>query len=317
MENNRFDVIVLGGGPAGLTSAIYLSRARLRTLVLNIGTAGGQMVLTHEVVNYPGVESTSGYALANTMKKQAKSFGAVLKNIASIQQLKLDRDLKQVISSDGTIYESDAVILATGGRSRELGVEGERQFKGKGISYCATCDGEFFTDKEIIVIGGGNSALEEAVSLTKYASHITIVHQFDYFQAFEYAVEEAKQNAKISFKLSSVISQFKGGDSFEGALIKDVNTGEETFLPASGAFIFIGYQPNTEILKDVVTLNKWGEIVVDRDMKTSLEGVYAAGDAIAKRYRQITTSVGEATVAALSTAGWLHEQRRKKVSVVS
>lgn len=138
MENNRFDVIVLGGGPAGLTSAIYLSRARLRTLVLNIGTAGGQMVLTHEVANYPGVESTSGYALANTMKKQAKSFGAVLKNIASIQQLNLDRDLKQVISSDGTIYESDAVILATGGRSRELGVEGERQFKGKGISYCAS-----------------------------------------------------------------------------------------------------------------------------------------------------------------------------------
>ena len=315
MENNRFDVIVLGGGPAGLTAAIYLSRARLRTLVLNIGTAGGQMVLTHEVANYPGVESVSGYTLSNTMKKQAKSFGSVIKNIASIQQLTLNGDVKQVVTGDGTVYESDAVILATGGRSRELGVEGERQFKGKGISYCATCDGEFFTDKEIIVIGGGNSALEEAVSLTKYASHITIVHQFDYFQAFEYAIEEAKQNTKISFKLNSVISKFQGGESFDGAYIKDVNTGEESFIKSSGAFIFIGYQPNTEVLKGIVELNKWGEIVVDSEMKTSLDGVFAAGDAIAKRYRQITTSVGEATVAALATAGWLHEQRRKKVSL--
>ncbi|MBE0666158.1 MAG: FAD-dependent oxidoreductase, partial [Bacteroidales bacterium] len=201
-NNNHFDVIVLGGGPAGLTAAIYLSRARVKTLVLTEGTPGGQMILTHEIANYPGIEKINGYMLGTVMKKQATSFGAVVKSNTLISALSLDTPVKSVTTDEGHVYSADAVILATGGRSRTLGVVGEDTFKGRGISYCATCDGDFFTDKEIVVVGGGNSALEEAVSLTKYASKVTIVHQFDNFQAFNYAVDEAQANPKISFVMS-------------------------------------------------------------------------------------------------------------------
>ena len=168
--NNHYDAIVLGAGPAGLTAGIYLSRAKLKTLILDEGTVGGQMVLTHEIANYPGVESISGYQLANIMKKQAKSFGCVIKSNISVQRIELEGEVKSISLSDGNSYTSNSIILTPGGRSRTLGVPGEDNFKGKGISYCATCDGDFFTDKEIVVVGGGNSALEEAVSLTKYAS---------------------------------------------------------------------------------------------------------------------------------------------------
>ena len=197
--NNNYDAIVIGAGPSGLTAGIYLSRAKLKTLIIDEGIAGGQMVLTHEIANYPGVESISGYQLANIMRKQAVSFGCEIKTNISIQRVELNEELKSVLLSDGNFYTSHSVILTPGGRSRTLGVTGEDNFKGKGISYCATCDGDFFTGKEIVVVGGGNSALEEAVSLTKYATKVTIVHQFDHFQAFEHAVEEAQNNQKDPF----------------------------------------------------------------------------------------------------------------------
>jgi len=176
---------VIGAGPAGLTAGIYLSRARVKTLILSEGTVGGQMILTHEIANYPGVESTSGYQLSIIMRNQAKKFGCDIKSNIQVKSLLLEGDHKEVVLSDGSRYSADAIILSPGGRSRTLGVQGEDKLKGKGISYCATCDGDFFTNKEIIVVGGGNSALEEAVSLTKYASKVTLVHQFDHFQAFE------------------------------------------------------------------------------------------------------------------------------------
>ena len=202
-NNNHYDAIVIGAGPAGLTAGIYLSRARVKTLIINEGVAGGQMILTHEIANYPGVESISGYQLSNIMKKQAQSFGCDIMTNVSVSNLSLDGELKTLELTDGATFTSYAIILAPGGRSRTLGVTGEDDFKGRGISYCATCDGDFFTDKEIIVVGGGNSALEEAVSLTKYASKVTIVHQFDHFQAFEHAVEEAESNPKINFIMES------------------------------------------------------------------------------------------------------------------
>ena len=177
--HNHYDAIVIGAGPAGLTAGIYLSRARLKTLILNEGAVGGQMVLTHEIANYPGVESISGYQLANIMKKQAKSFGCDLKSNISIEEMDLEGESKSIRLTDGAIYKAHSILLTPGGRSRSLGVPGENQYKGKGVSYCATCDGDFFTNKEIVVVGGGNSALEEAVSLTKYASKVTIVHQFE------------------------------------------------------------------------------------------------------------------------------------------
>lgn len=309
---NHFDTIVIGGGPAGLTAVIYLSRAKLRTLILNEGPAGGQMVLTHEIANYPGVESISGYQLASIMKKQAKAFGCAIRSNILISDVELKGETKRVTLSDGGSYTSDSVIIATGGRSRTLGVPGEDTFKGKGISYCATCDGDFFTDKEIIVLGGGNSALEEAVSLTKYATKVSIVHQFDHFQAFEHAVEEARNNPKIDFVLESSITAFYGDEKLESVDIKNLKTGKITRFKTDGVFIFIGYMPNTEFIAGKVALNQWGEIVVNPDLSTNIEGVYAAGDSIAKRFRQVATAVGDGTIAALSVSAYLHELKTKK-----
>jgi thioredoxin reductase (NADPH) len=315
-DNNHYDAIVIGAGPAGLTAGIYLSRGRLRTLIVNEGVAGGQMVLTHEIANYPGVESISGYQLSNIMKKQAKSFSCDIKTNVTISNLNLDGEIKQVTLNDGTIFTSNAVILAPGGRSRTLGVPGEDKFKGRGISYCATCDGDFFTDKEIIVVGGGNSALEEAVSLTKYASKVTVVHQFDHFQAFEHAIEEAENNKKISFIMGSAITAFYGDEKLESVDIRNIVSGEIINFKTDGAFIFIGYTPNTEFLKGKTDLNQWGEIIVKSDMSTNIEGVYAAGDSTVKRFRQITTAVADGTIAALAASQYLNELKIKQKQLI-
>ncbi len=310
-QNTAYDAIVIGGGPAGLTAGIYLSRARLKTLILNEGTAGGQMVLTHEIANYPGVESISGFQLSNIMKKQAKNFGCDIRSNITISGMQVIGKVKSFSLDDGSTFTAGAVILATGGRSRTLGVPGENRFKGRGISYCATCDGDFFTDKEIVVVGGGNSALEEAVSLTKYASKVTIVHQFDHFQAFEHAVQEAKNHPKIHFMMESAITAFHGEDKLESLDIQNLKTGETSLFRTDGVFIFIGYVPNTETLEGLVELNQWGEIIVKTDMSTNIEGVYAAGDSTVKRFRQVTTAVADGTIAALAASNYLHEQKTK------
>jgi thioredoxin reductase (NADPH) len=315
--NNHYDAIILGAGPAGLTAGIYLSRAKLKTMILDEGTVGGQMVLTHEIANYPGVESISGYQLANVMKKQAKNFGCDIKSNVSVERIELNGEVKSISLSDGKSYTSNTIILTPGGRSRTLGVPGEDMFKGKGISYCATCDGDFFAGKEIFVAGGGNSALEEAVSLTKYASKVTIVHQFNRFQAFEHAVEEARNNPKIDFIMESAITAFYGNDNLQSVDIKNLKTGSVNNFKTDGTFIFIGYVPNTEFLKEKIDLNKWGEIVVKSDMSTSIEGVYAAGDSTAKRYRQVTTAVGDGTIAALAASSYLSELKAKQKQLIT
>lgn len=314
--NYHYDTIVIGGGPAGLTAGIYLSRAKLKTLIINEGTIGGQMILTHEIANYPGVEDISGYQLANIMKKQAKTFGCDIKSNIAIKELLLNESIKKVILADGAIYTSDSIILAPGGRPRTLNVPGEDVFKGKGISYCATCDGDFFTNKEIVVIGGGNSALEEAVSLTKYASKVTIIHQFDHFQAFDYAIEEVKNHPKINIILESVITAFQGQEMLESVIIKNLKTEEISNFKTDGAFIFIGYIPNTEFLKQKIQLNEWGEIVVKSDMSTNIKGVYAAGDCITKKFRQVTTAVADGTIAALAASNYVHEMKSKQKKLI-
>lgn len=311
-QSNHYDAIVIGGGPAGLTAGIYLSRARVKTLILSEGTVGGQMVLTHEIANYPGVESINGYMLGNIMKNQAQRFGCDIKSNIGIERMDLNGEQKQVVLSNGTIYSANALVLTPGGRSRTLGVPGEDDYKGKGISYCATCDGDFFTDKEIVVVGGGNSALEEAVSLTKYATKVAIVHQFDHFQAFEHAVEEARANPRINFVMESKVTAFHGGENLEAVDITDLRTGKVERFKTDGVFVFIGYVPNTEFLKGEMNLNQWGEIVVSSDMETSIPGVFAAGDAIAKRYRQVTTAVGDGTVAALAASNYIHQLKMKE-----
>jgi thioredoxin reductase (NADPH) len=310
----HYDAIVIGGGPAGLTAGIYLSRARVRTLIINEGPAGGQMVLTHEIANYPGVESISGYQLANIMRKQAKTFGCDIRSNISITQYDLQGELKSIHTEDGKIYTANAIILSPGGRSRTLNVPGEAQFKGRGISYCATCDGDFFTGKEIVVVGGGNSALEEAVSLTKYATKVTIVHQFDHFQAFEHAIAEAKSNPKINFMMQSAITAFHGNEKLVSIDIKNLLTNEVMQFNTDGVFIFIGYVPNTEFLDHAVETNQWGEIKVTNDMSTNIAGVFAAGDSIAKRYRQVTTAVSDGTIAALAASDYLHKLKNKQLT---
>lgn len=300
-----YDVMILGAGAAGLTAGIYTSRAKLKTLILNEGAVGGQMVLTNEIANYPGVEVTKGFALANTMKKQAKDFGCIIKSNLKIKNYSLNGDVKSVETDDGRVFSAKSVILAPGGRPRNLNIPGEDTFKGSGISYCATCDGDFFTGKEVVVVGGGNSALEEAVTLTKFASKVTIVHQFDHFQAFEHAIQEAKNHPKINFVMESELREFVGNGTLQSVTIEHLPTGKRTQLSTDGVFIFIGYLPNTESLKDVVTLNERNEIVVDTNMKTNISGVFAAGDCINKRYRQVTTAVADGTIAALSASEYL------------
>lgn len=318
METNKhYDTIVIGAGPAGLTAGIYLSRARLKTLIVNEGTAGGQMILTHEIANYPGVESISGYQLANIMKKQATAFGCEIRSNISIRNIELNVALKTITLSDNSIYTADSLILTPGGRSRTLGVPGEDDFKGRGISYCATCDGDFFTNKEIVVVGGGNSALEEAVSLTNYASKVTIVHQFDHFQAFEHAIDEVRANSNIQIVMESTITAFHGNESLEHVDIRNLKTGNVSRFKTDGVFIFIGYIPNTEFLKGKIDLNKWGEIVVRNDMSTNIEGVYAAGDSISKRFRQVTTAVGDGTIAALAASNYIHELKVKQKQLIT
>jgi thioredoxin reductase (NADPH) len=213
--------------------------------------------------------------------------------------------MKMVTLDDGQVYSALSVILTLGGRSRTLGVPGEDELKGKGISYCATCDGDFFTDKEIIVVGGGNSALEEAVSLTKYARKVTVVHKLDRFEAHQHAIEEATKHPKVDFIMESVITAFHGKERLLSVDIKDLTTGAVVNQMTDGVFIFIGYVPNTETLVGKLDLNQAGEIIVSGEMQTSVPGVFAAGDCTAKRYRQITTAVADGTIAALAAADYI------------
>lgn len=316
MERKHYDTIIIGAGPAGLTAGIYMSRAKASVLILDSGVAGGQMILTHEIANYPGFEHISGYELSNNMRKQAKSFGCDIMSGISISEIDFESEVKTLALSNGKQFSADAIILATGGRSRNLGVKGEDNFKGRGISYCATCDGDFFTGKEIAVVGGGNSALEEAVSLTKYASKVTLIHQFDHFQGFQHAQDEVWKNEKIEVRLSSRITSFNGDEKLESITVEDLISGESTDIQLDGVFIFIGYEANTDFLQGrCIALNERKEIITDSAMQTNVEGVYAAGDAVAKRYRQITLAVADGTLAALNAMEYINKKKSLAITV--
>ncbi len=304
-------VVVVGAGAAGLTAAIYLARARIDTLVVDEGTAGGQMVLSHQIANYPGVQDSSGAELSRNMLRQAQSFGAQVLTQTKIERFDLTANPKVFEIEDEGAVTADIVILATGGVPRQLGIPGEQRLKAKGISYCATCDGDFFRGQEVVAIGGGNSALEESIALARHAKKVTIVHEFDDFQAQSYIVEQARRESNIEFVMNQRVTEFVGEDQLQAVVSVDKSTEERVETPADGCFVFIGYVPRTDHLKGIIELSDRGEIITDESLATNLPGVFAAGDCRRKRYRQITTSVADGTIAALGAIEHLERARAR------
>lgn len=299
-RKNFYDAIIVGGGPAGLTAAIYLARAQYRVLVIEKEKFGGQITITDEVVNYPGVEKTSGAALTQTMRSQAESFGAEFL-LAQVTELLVDGDIKTVKTDKGE-FSCFGILIATGAHPRMIGFPGESEFKGHGVAYCATCDGEFFTDKEVFVVGGGFAAAEESVFLTRYASHVTILVRGDDFTCAPTAAQAAKKHPKITVLTNTEVVEASGKDFLQKLVYKNNKTGEQTvFEPQNdtfGIFVFAGYEPETALVKDKVNIDESGYIITDRAQKTNLDGVYAAGDVCQKNLRQVVTAVGDGATAA-------------------
>ncbi|MBI5547089.1 MAG: thioredoxin-disulfide reductase [Deltaproteobacteria bacterium] len=306
-----FDLIVVGAGPAGLATAIYAARARLKTLVLDSSVPGGQVKTTHKVSNYPGfADDVKGSELAAAFAQQAQRFGAQIRRAVEITEVDLQAPQKRIVLDEEDEVTAPAVVVATGARPRSLGVDGESRFKGRGISYCATCDGAYFEGKDIHVIGGGNSAVEESLFLTQFARSVTIVHQLDHFQCEASTAQEALSNPKIRVIWDSEPRAFMGEKSLEKLRLENVKTHEVTELATDGVFVFIGMVPQTELLQGVVPLNKWGYAETDESMATPVPGLYVAGDVRAKLFRQITTAVADGTIAALAAQRYLRDRAK-------
>jgi thioredoxin reductase (NADPH) len=306
-----FDVIIVGAGPAGLSAAIYAARARLKTLVLDESVPGGQMKTTHKVSNYPGFpEDVKGADLAKAFSTQAERFGAKIRRAVEITAHDLTGSLKTFELDEEEHVAAPAVIIATGAKPRELGVPGESKYRGRGISYCATCDGAYFDGKEIHVIGGGNSAVEESLFLTQFAKKVTIIHQFDHFQAEPMTAAEALENPKIEVIWDSEPRAFLGENQLDKLRIENVKTKEVRELATDGVFVFVGYVPRTDLVKGVVKMNQWGYVETGEDMSTDVPGVYVAGDIRSKRFRQITTAVADGTIAALAVQKFVKDHRK-------
>lgn len=302
-DENLYDVIVIGGGPAGLTAGLYLARARYRVLILEKADFGGQITITDEVVNYPGVGTTSGRALTATMRRQAQDFGAEFLS-AEATGLDVEGDVKVVHTSRGDL-RTFGILVATGASPRKLGFEGESEYAGRGVAYCATCDGEFFTGREVLVIGGGFAAAEEAVFLTKYASKVTILVREDDFTCDASVAAEAKDNPKIEVRYHTVLDGVTAGQGgLTEATIRDVASGAvETWRPSAGGtfgvFVFAGYVPATDLVRGVVELDEQGYVVTHGYLETSVSGVYAAGDLRVKNLRQVVTATADGAIAAV------------------
>jgi thioredoxin reductase (NADPH) len=300
-QETIYDVIVIGGGPAGLTAALYLARARYRVLVVEKDHFGGQITITAEVVNYPGVERTSGAALTETMCRQAQRFGAELL-LAEAESLDTGGPVKTVKTSRG-LFRAFGVLLATGARPRTIGFTGEAAFRGRGVAYCATCDGEFFTGLDVIVVGGGFAAAEESVFLTRYARHVTILIRKADFSCAKSAADAARSHEKITVLTNTELEEVGGGTALRYARWRNTVTGETTeYRPPEGAsfgvFVFAGYEPAAELLKGLGVLDDQGYVITDGDRKTAVEGLYAAGDLRVKTLRQVVTAVGDGAAAA-------------------
>ena len=303
------DLIIVGGGPAGLTAYIYAARARLKTLLVEKFSPGGQVLVTDFVENYPGFpEGLSGAELMERFTAQARSLGLEPLNAEAVD-LTVEEDLRRVHLADGRVLVAPTVIIATGATPRKLGVPGEEELTGKGVSYCATCDGPFFRDEVIAVVGGGNTAVQEALFLTRFVKKVYLIHRRDRLRATQILQERAFANPKIEFVWDSVVKEILGKEKVEGVRVLNRKSGEEKFLEVGGVFIFIGIRPQTEWLKEgVVALDDGGFIITDAEMRTSVPGVFAAGDVRAKACRQIVTAAGDGATAAYMAEIYLSER---------
>ncbi len=313
-EKTFYDVVVIGGGPAGLTAALYLARAKYRVVVVEAEAFGGQITITSEVVNYPGVEKTSGKALTETMRRQAASFGAEFL-LARAERLDMEGEIKTVHTDKGAL-SCFGVLLATGAHPRMVGFDGEESFRGRGVAYCATCDGEFFTGKEVFVIGGGFAAAEEGMFLTRYATHVTIMLRRDTFSCAESVVEELKKNDKITVMPNTEVVSVSGENFLDKLVYRNNKTGEVTEYHAApgdtfGVFVFAGYAPATDLVKGLARLDEAGYVLTDRSQKTSVEGLYAAGDVCVKSLRQVVTAVGDGALAATELERYAKSMQEK------
>lgn len=309
-----YDAIIVGGGPAGLSAAIYMARARFHVLVIEKEKMGGQITITSEVVNYPGIFHTSGEKLTSEMIRQAKAFGAEFLS-ADVTGLELEGDYKTVHTSRGD-FKTLGIIYAGGAHPRLAGFTGETEFRGHGVAYCATCDGEFFTGRTIFVIGGGYAAVEEGLFLTKYGKKIIMVIRGDDFSIDSATVEELKENPQVTILYHTQVEKVEGDSAVRRVVLKDRKTGEETVYTADdgdfyGVFVFVGYAPENGLLQGKVDLNPQGYVITDRDQKTNIDGVYAAGDICVKNLRQVVTAVSDGAVAATSLEKYLGSQYRK------
>ncbi len=309
-KRKKFDVIVIGSGPAGYTAAIYTARAKRDTLVISGILPGGQLMLTTEVENYPGfADGIFGPELMSIMRKQTERMGATIVDDEVVNVDFKHKPFKVLTSSEE--YESEAVIICTGASPRKIGVKGEHEFGGKGVSYCATCDGPFFRNQDIVVTGGGDTAMEEAIFLTKFGKSVHVVHRRDKLRASKVMQERAFENQKIKFYWNKVVDEITGKDKVTQVIIRDVATNEKQTLDAGAIFVAIGHEPNTKIFSGQVELDEQEYIVLKDHTKTSVDGVFAAGDVHDHRYRQAVTAAGFGCMAGIDVDKYLSENKRK------
>jgi len=306
-EEKIYDAIIIGGGPAGLTAGIYLSRARMDTLLIEKAMPGGQAVLTEIIENYPGFpEGISGPELMQKMEEQAVRFGLKIE-YGEVEEIKIEEDKVKIIKINNKEYKTMAIILASGVEASKLGVPGEEELRGRGVSYCATCDAPFFKDQKIVVVGGGDTAIEEALYLTKFVQEVTIVHRCDRLRATKILQERVFSNKKINFAWDSLAIKILGKEKVEGVLIQNKKTGEEKEIFCKGVFVFVGNIPNSKFLNEMIKLDQKGYILTDDNMMTSQEGIYACGDIRKKLLRQVVTACGEGAIAAFAAQKYIEE----------
>ena len=308
-DQKTYEVIIIGGGPAGLTAGVYTSRSRLQTLLIESGLFGGLMTTTDLIENYPGFpQGITGEELSRLMEEQSKQFGLEVIN-QEVLEVKLEGNMKRVKTHEAG-YLCKALIISTGTEYRKLGVPGEKEFIGRGVSFCSTCDGAFFTEQRIVVVGGGDSALTEALFLTKFAREVTIIHRRDALRATKIYQERAFANPKIKFLWNSVVQEIKGDKVVKSILVKNVKTNEVKEFETEGVFMFVGISPKTQFLKGLIQMDEGGYILTDENCETSVKGIFAVGDCRKKLLRQIATAVGDGATAAFAVEKYLESKEQ-------